>query len=368
MEEAKKEEIKYDLWLMKLNIASTAKNRLVDCLKSAKSVYEADLATLKATNMVNAETAATIEEDKKTTDIDSLYEVFTKTNQKLLTRSMHEFPDKLKTIPIAPYGIFYIGHFPESFDKCVAIVGARRCSEYGRSVAIELAEELAGRGYIIISGMALGIDNASHVGALRSDGVSVAVLGCGVDVCYPRNNINTYTSLQKKGAIISEYYPNTQPIAYNFPPRNRIISALANQVIIIEARDKSGSLITAEFALSQGRDVYSLPGRIDDTLSYGCNKLIGDGASIITSIPDFISDIEEVNLHTLLPSADGENKLFLEKEDSLVYSCLDFYPKNIEDIVNEAGLELMRALGSLMNLCDRGYAKEAFVNQYVRLI
>ena len=369
MDELKKDDLKYDLWLMKLDIGCVVKNRLTDCLGSAKNVYEASEAALISTNMVNPETAARIEEDKKNIDIDRLYEDFTGTNQKLLTRSMPDFPDKLKAIPSAPFGIFYIGHFPESFDKSVAIVGARRCSEYGRSMATELAEELSKRGYIIISGMALGIDNASHVGALRNDGVSVAVLGCGVDICYPRGNIRTYNSIQDKGAIISEYYPNTQPVAYNFPPRNRIISALANQVIIIEARDKSGSLITADFALSQGRDVYALPGRINDTLSYGCNKLIGQGASIITSISGFISDIEEVKIHTLLtPSGDGENKLFLEKEDSLVYSCLDFYPKSIEDIVNESTLELMRALSSLMNLCDMGYAKEAFVNQYVRLI
>ena len=361
------DELKFDLWLMKLDIASTIKNRLTDCLGSSEEVYNADRKTLLDTNMVDEEHADLIIADKKVTDPDKLYEEFKKYDQKLITRRDKGFPEKLKTIPNAPYGLFYIGNLPSSYDKCVAIVGARRCSEYGRSTAYNLAKELTKRGYIIVSGMALGIDNASHQGALSEDGVSVAVFGCGVDICYPRGNIGTYTTITKRGAVISENYPETKPIAYNFPPRNRIISALANQVVIIEARERSGSLITADFALSQGRDVYALPGRICDSLSGGCNRLLEQGAGIITSIPDFINNIEDVRISTLYNEEESTDNAFSSEEDREVYNSLDFYPKSIEDVVRETNLELLNVLSAIMNLCSMGYIREAFVNQYIRL-
>ncbi len=362
------EELKYELWLTKLDISNTKKNRLTDCLKDAKSVYEADKHKLMATNMVGEETADTIVNSKSTYDLDAEYIKFKTYNQKLITRPMEDFPGKLKIIKNAPYGLFYIGTLPHDLDKCVAIVGARRCSEYGRSMANELAEELSKRGYIIVSGMALGIDNSAHVGALKADGVSIAVLGCGVDICYPRNNINTYVGLQKKGAIISDFPPGTPPINNNFPSRNRIISALANQVIIIEAREKSGSLITADFALDQGKDIYALPGRITDSLSSGCNRLIEQGAGIITSVTGFVNNMEDVRLNTLYTDEyDNVADVFTEIEDKVVYSLLDYYPKSIETIINETNLDLMRVLSSIMNLCEMGYAREAFVNQYVKI-
>ena len=364
--EACNDDIRYELWLMKLNMGSTAKNRLADCLGTARGVYEANEDTLISTGIVNEGLAENIVKWKKEYEPDRLYEEFSSYNMKLVTRSMTHFPEKLKAIPAAPYGLFYIGQLPKSFDKCVSIVGARRCSEYGRSVAIDVASELSKLGYVIVSGMALGIDNAAHVGALRSDGVSVAVLGCGVDICYPKGNINTYMGLQEKGAIVSELYPRTQPASYNFPTRNRIISALANQVLIIEAREQSGSLITADFAIEQGKDVYALPGRIGDKLSNGCNRLIEQGANVITSIPGLISNIEEVHVNTLYTGYDNKSISFAENEDMIIYNCLDFYPKGISDIIDESNLEMMRALASIMNLCDMGLAKEVFVNSYVK--
>ncbi len=362
------EELKYELWLTKLELGNKKKNRLSDCLGNAKAVYEAGKDKLIATNMVEEDDADIIVSSKNIYDLDIEYSKFKTFNQNLITRPMEGFPDKLKIIKNAPYGLFYIGTLPRDYDKCVSIVGARRCSEYGRSMAIEIAEELSRRGYIIVSGMALGIDNSAHVGALKAGGVSIAVLGCGVDICYPRNNINTYVELQKKGAIISDFWPGTAPINNNFPSRNRIISALSNQVIIIEAREKSGSLITADFALDQGKDIYALPGRITDSLSSGCNRLIEQGAGIITSIPNFVNNLEDVRLNTLYTDEfDNPATTFAEKEDKVVYGSLDYYPKSIETIINETNFDLMRVLSSIMNLCELGYAKEAFVNQYVKI-
>lgn len=360
--------LKYELWFTKLDITNTIKNRLSDTLGNAKNIYNASKSELLATNMIEDKVADGIIENRNKCDINKLYDDFISYEQNLITRSMSHFPEKLKSIQNAPYGLFYIGNLPKYFDKCVSIVGARRCSEYGRWAAKEIAASLSKRGYIIVSGMALGIDNEAHVGALSEDGITVAVLGCGVDICYPRNNIDTYVRIQKKGVILSEFYPGTKPVNYNFPSRNRIISALSNQVVVIEAKEKSGSLITADYALEQGKDVYALPGRISDLLSGGCNRLIEQGAGIITSVSDFVNNLDDVQINTLYTdSIINCQNFFLEKEDLLVYSCLDFYPKDIESIIIESNLDMMQVLSSIMNLCEKKLIKEAFVNQYVRI-
>ena len=160
-----------------------------------------------------------------------------------------------------PYIIYYKGRLPQSDVPSVAIVGARNCTEYGRSVAGRFAEDFADMGIQVISGMALGIDAAAQKGAVRKGGYSMAVLGCGVDICYPRTNIELYTQLESNGGIISEYSPGTPPKAGLFPMRNRIISAMSDALIVVEAKQKSGSLITADQALDQNRDVYVVPGR-----------------------------------------------------------------------------------------------------------
>lgn len=360
--------LKYELWLSKLDISNTSKNRLSDCMNDSRNIYYASKSQLLATNMIDERIADRIIDDREKCDVDRLYNEFKGYNQRLITRRMNSYPDKLKNIQNAPYALFCIGDMPKSFDKCVSIVGARRCSEYGRYAATNLAETLSKRGYIVVSGMALGIDNAAHIGALNEDGITVAVLGCGVDICYPRNNINSYVEIKKKGAIISEFYPETKPVSYNFPTRNRIISALSNQVVVVEAKEKSGSLITADFALEQGKDIYAFPGRITDTLSAGCNRLIEQGAGIITSIEDFVNGLDDVQINTLYTPAEINCQNFsLEKEDLLVYSCLDFYPKDIEEVMKETNLEMISVLNSLMNLCEKKIIKEAFVNQYVRI-
>ena len=360
--------MKYELWMTKLDISNNCKKAIVDCFGDAGKVYNASKSELLSSGVINEDIVDVIIGNRDDELIDKSYEEFLTYNQSLITRPMIDYPKKLRVIGNAPYGLYYIGHLPRDYGKCVSIVGARRCSEYGRWAAKELAYELSKKGYTIISGMALGIDNASHEGALKANGKTVAVLGCGVDICYPRDNINTYVEIQSKGAIISEQFPTTKPVNYNFPIRNRIISALSNQVVVIEARLRSGSLITADFALEQGKDIYALPGRINDSLSSGCNHLIEQGAGIITSIEGFVNSLEEIEINTLLPEDnDAIQNLFLEKEDLLVYSNLDFYPKGIEEIIEGTNLDMFIVLNSIMNLCRHNLIREVFVNQYIRI-
>ena len=197
------------------------------------------------------------------------------------------FPKRLKEISDPPLVLYRIGKLPEPEKKMTAIVGARACSSYGKEMAEYFARGLAKEGIGIVSGMARGADGIAQRAALSAGGYSVAVLGCGVDICYPEENRPLYEKLKESGCILSEYPPGTLPHSRLFPPRNRIISALSDAVLVVEAKENSGSLITAGFALEQGKMVFAIPGAVTDALSTGCLKLIYDGAGIAYS-PEFI--------------------------------------------------------------------------------
>ena len=190
------------------------------------------------------------------------------------------FPNRLRGIPDCPYGLYYIRDLPPENVPSVAIIGARNCSGYGREQARIFAEKLALRGISVISGMARGVDGVAGRAAAEAGGRSYAVLGCGVDVVYPEENKELYYILKERGGIISENKPGTEPRTQLFPKRNRLISGLADLVLVIEARRRSGTVITVDAALEQGREIFALPGRVSDALSDGCNFLISQGAGI----------------------------------------------------------------------------------------
>ncbi len=191
------------------------------------------------------------------------------------------YPDRLKRIPDPPYGLFVKGSLPEAGKPSVAIIGARACSEYGRQVAEAFSMELAAYDVQIISGMARGIDSISQKACIRAGGHTFAVLGNGVDICYPEELQGLYQDIQTCGGLISTYAPGMPPVSQNFPPRNRIISGLADVILVIESRKKSGTLITVDMALEQGKEVAVVPGRITDRLSEGCHQLIKQGANVV---------------------------------------------------------------------------------------
>lgn len=202
-----------------------------------------------------------------------------------------DFPDRLRELPKMPEKIFVKGELPDDMPS-VSVVGARKCSPYGRRIAYEIGMYSAKRGIQVISGMAEGIDSEAHRGAMDGGGRTFAVLGCGVDICYPRVNKGLYERISQKGGLISEYENGTPPFRYNFPARNRLISALGDVVIVVEGKLKSGSLITSDHALSQGKAVFAVPGRITDELSGGCNMLISQGAGVLGEMDDIIEALE----------------------------------------------------------------------------
>ncbi len=282
-----------------------------------------------------------------------------------ITINSKEYPMRLKKLSGMPKELYVIGNLPEDHAPTAAVVGARMCSDYGKRQAHCYAKVLAEYGIQVISGMALGIDTQGHLGALEAQKPTYAVLGSGVDVCYPAANRKLYNQiLENGGGIISEFPPGMPPKAGHFPARNRIISALADVVLIVEARERSGSLITAGFALDQGKAVYALPGQVDQSLSQGCNQLIFDGAGIAWC-PEIL--LGEWGIFPEKKEKAGEKKnLGLARDLELVYSCLDLRPENLDYFIQKTGFSAGKTSGLLMQLQVLGLASEVGRQHYVR--
>lgn len=288
--------------------------------------------------------------------------------------SDRDFPTKLKNIPDSPISLYIKGKLPNEHSPSIAIIGARNCSSYGSNMAKIFARELAASHIQIISGLARGIDGIAQEETLLSGGYTCGVLGCGIDICYPRENERLYEALSIHGGLISEYPLGTKPLPFLFPQRNRIISGLSDAIIVIEARAKSGTLITVNMALEQGRDIYALPGRLCDNLSYGCNMLIKDGAIPLINPSDFVKEfIEDYNkssqqYNASYVSSKTENNTDKSKftdceelllEDKLIMSSLDFHPKSINEIYHplKQHFSLPALMTKLTNLTIQGKIK-----------
>ncbi len=261
-----------------------------------------------------------------------------------VTQEDAEYPEKLRKIFSAPRYFYYKGRLPGE-TPAVAIIGARKCSHYGSESARRIARELAVQGIDVISGLAYGVDKAAHDGALAGGGTTYGILGCGPDVCYPKGHKDTYDRiLMTGGGIISEYPPGTQPLSWFFPQRNRIIAGLSDGILVTEARKKSGTLITVSFGLEYGKNIYAVPGRVDDVLSEGCNYLIKEGAKLTISAADILEDLQSFFSAKSKKSSVHKCKNYeflkniLASNEKMVYASLRLKPKHIEEIREETKL------------------------------
>lgn len=291
---------------------------------------------------------------------------------RFISRQHPCFPQKLMNLPDGPYGLFFRGHLPDPEKPSVAVIGARRCSNYGQQMAIVLGKALAAEGYQVISGMAAGVDGVAQSACLSAGGQSYAVLGNGADVCYPQENEDLYDRLEQAGGILSEFPPMTPPLRPHFPLRNRLISGLSDAVIVVEARAQSGSLITADLALDQGKDVYAVPGRFNDLLSYGCNRLIEQGAGIVLSSESLLENLAaSLNLKRVPPKEEDAVRIITQNmadDEKKVYSALNFDAKSLDEIASAAGLTLLQSMRAILNLQLKNLAAEVSKNQYIRKI
>ena len=269
------------------------------------------------------------------------------------------FPERFREIPESPGCIYLKGRLPDPVEMTVGIIGARDGTEYGKMVARTLAKELSEYGISIISGMAYGIDTAAHEGALLGGGKTYAVLGCGVDICYPAINKKLYSKIQEEGGIISEYPEGSPPLPHHFVARNRLIAGLSDVLIVVEAKERSGTFITVDRALEQGKQVFVVPGRITDPLSRGCNRLLMEGASLCLSKEDILS------CFSIEAGKDNEKKPNLKGEEKRIYNALDLEGKHIDALYKELGIPLQSLYSVLVKMEIEGYC-ESFSSSYYR--
>lgn len=358
-------EWKYEYWLACItHLPDRKKYMLRSEYTDARQIYYIEEIKLYFTGYLDSGEADIVISSRKRWDLDKKYEELLEKKICFIPYFHEKYPKRLKEIVNPPYALYVKGKLPEEENLSAAIVGARRCSSYGEEQTREFAKKLAGSGSEIISGMAYGIDGAGQRAALEAGGHTYSVLGCGVDICYPKENFGLYMDIQEKGGIISEYPPETPPLKHHFPCRNRIISGLSDVVLIMEARKRSGSLITADFALEQGKDIYALPGPVTSVLSGGCNDLIRQGAGILISAEEFMKDfgIQYVNFGRI----SDKNEKMLESPENMVYSCLGLCPKSISALCRETKLAPAELLELLVTLELEGYVKEVSKNYYVK--
>lgn len=286
--------------------------KLISAFRTPEAVLSAGLKQLEAVNGISSNLATTI---KNSVDFDSARQIAARVEQmgwNVLYNSDDKYPKPLANIPSRPPILFHLGLDWQEDEKAIAIVGTRRCTEGGREFTKKLASDLALAGVTVVSGMAEGIDAAAHTGALEAGGKTIAVWGNSLEIVYPPSNKGLARTIIDKGAVYSEYLPGTTPDRSTFPERNRIIAGLSEGVVVIEAGQKSGALITADLALEFSRDLFAMPGHPGARMSQGTNQLIKDGARLITSVDDIFSELPRLKGKVML----AQKKQLLDMTDS----------------------------------------------------
>lgn len=313
-------------------------------------------------------------------DVTEAYEKMRERGICLVTEAEAQFPKRLTGIPDRPYALYYAGQLPQEDKKAVALIGARDCSEYGRYMAGVFGAAFAKAGVLVISGMARGIDGIGQTAALQEGGYSLGVLGCGVDICYPRENQALYEALLAGGGVCSEYPPGVEPRAALFPPRNRIISGFCDALLVVEAREKSGTLITVDMALEQGREVYALPGRVTDPLSGGCNRLIRQGAGLVSTPAELLEELLGTvggggfEKSSSWEKAQQGRLFFLEGMQGELFEILDMNPLPAEELRRRyeekygKKTDLPTLFRELLELCAGGYAGQIGGGYFMRIL
>ncbi len=305
-------------------------------------------------------------------DVDAIFEQFFRSGAKLLTLQDAAYPPLLREIHEAPPLLFYKGVLPKPDNLCLAMVGSRRFTNYGREVANLLSRDLARQGLWIVSGLARGIDSFCHSGALEAGGKTIAFVGSGIDICYPRENQKLEQKIIENGAVISELPVGSPPVAQNFPMRNRLISGISKGVVVVEAGEKSGTLRTVDFALSQGRDVFVVPGPITSPMSKGTNQLIKEGMCPITCAEDVLQhypvqpalfpletlDLREKTPHPLDRAEDGPTNV--EKQ----ILEMTIMPLHFDDMVKTLAMPPHELAARLTVLEVRGMIRQLPGNYY----
>jgi len=328
---------------------------LVERFGSPKTAWEASANELVKTGGCSTEVALNLDRKKK--DIEPEVEMARLYKEEIgyITYQEPSYPGPLKNIFDPPPGLFYKGNFILQDNPAVAIVGSRRPTYYGKNIAEKIAAELAESGITVVSGLARGIDSSAHRGTLKACGRTIAVLGNGIDVVYPRENQALQNDISLSGAVISEYPLGSPPEAWHFPVRNRIISGLSRAIVVIEASERSGALITADCALEQGREVLAVPGNINSPVSKGTNRLIKQGACLYEKVEDIF---EEIGLGCLFKRSKIKTLPKMSRDEENIYHLLIGNTYDLDDIINKSGLSAQETLAALMFLEIKGLVRQ----------
>lgn len=351
----------YDLWFSLINLSHRVKLELMKKFNMTEEVWRYYIYN----NMGKSDEIALSNALKRAWDsekIKAMKDIIYKEGIHIVTCNNPTFPSKLKYYDDCPSILFYKGNIKRLNDSySIGIVGSRKCTNYGVDVTRIITKELCNNNINIISGLAKGIDTFAHKTCIDNGKYTCAILGSGIDVVYPRENKQLYNEILKSGCIISEYVPGTQPYPYNFPVRNRIISALSDIVIVVEASSKSGSLITAGLAAEQGKDVMVVPGSIFSEQSMGANKLIKDGAYPFTCVED-IFELLGVKYNKVLA-----NKKNITKVESVIYNILSDNPIHVDDIVRTSNIDIKQLYEVLFELQLKNEIMCLSGNYYVKI-
>jgi DNA processing protein len=350
---------KYWIWLSSLNqISPRRKNLLLKHFGDPALLWEAGESELRAAKFCTPGMISSLLDKAARNKADRLLESIFQCNADVVTIQDTVYPKALRYIADPPVVLYVRGKL-EPDALCIAVVGSRKASFYGLDVARRLSRELAAHGVTIVSGLARGVDSKSHWGALEGGGKTIAVLGCGVDIIYPPENRELMSRICESGAVISEYLPGIEPIPYHFPARNRIISGLSQGVVVVEANEKSGSLITADFALEQGREVFAVPGNISSANSRGTNKLIRDGAKIIAGTGDILEELKlEPNGVTAFCGQSKISEMKLGADEKSIAQRLLNGPAHIDTIARDCGISAQLTASVLVMLELSGFVEQ----------
>lgn len=337
--------------------------RLLDRFRSPDLVFEASQEDLLQVDGITPRIVAAIKANKIRERVKKDFDLVMKKGYQIVTMSDPAYPSLLLQIPDPPPFLYVLGNLCNSI-KNIAVVGSRNATNYGISITKRLCEELAALDFTIVSGMAVGIDTAAHTGALIGKGKTIAVLGSGLERVYPHKNLELFHKIAEKGAVISEFPLLEEPEPHNFPIRNRIISGISLGTVIVEATQKSGSLITARLAAEQGREVFAVPGNINSFKSIGTHSLIKQGAKLVENTQDILEElyplITDDSSNNKIKHKDKINKpLSLPSEELLVFEAIGHYPVHIDELARKISMEPGKLSGILLKLELHGIVNQA---------
>ena len=335
---------------------------LLSTCGSAEAAWCASIQELKAAGL-DRRTLENLLKARRELDVAAEYERVLKAGVQVLTLDDDDYPVNLRQIDAPPPVLYVRGTLQPNDTWAIGIVGTRRASPYGREVAHSLSRDLATNGITIVSGLAMGVDTVAHKSALTSEGRTIAVLGSSVDQVYPPENRGLAQAIIENGALVSEYPLGTRPDSNNFPPRNRIISGLSRAVVIVEAGERSGALITARFAAEQGRDVFAVPGSILHPGSTGCNTLIQQGAIPLLSVNDIMN---QLNLEQVRSQQAARAAIPADPQEAALLAHMTQEPRHLDDLIRQSTLPAFQVAGLLTVMELKGLVRQVGVLSYVR--